>query len=188
MATQSCSGPGIGGERIRMIEALLPDDTTIGAMPHGTVYRLHLAATANYRAGVVCLRTPETSLEVWSHVRFLKIHRSPHSTHMELHGRGPLQRAQVPRRRGPCSRRSIRWTGRPRSPLQVERRLHMGDDRRGQLMVGCPAGEDAPGRLPASCSTGMKVPVPSGSRAKRRIPDRKTHFCSLSKLTAPAGP
>jgi hypothetical protein len=64
-----------------LVDELFPEDSIVGTMPGGTVYRLHIAATATYRSGLLCLRAPETSvgtfsllrglLEAWSHLAFI---------------------------------------------------------------------------------------------------------------------
>lgn len=71
----------LSGDALELIDSLIPEGTSIAALPEGTVQRLHLAATMNFRAAVVCLRLPETSvasyalyrgvLEAWSHLAFI---------------------------------------------------------------------------------------------------------------------
>lgn len=66
---------------LTLIEQALPEDTSMATLPHGIVYRLHLAATATYRSVIVCLKSAETSvgacallrglLEAWSHLAFI---------------------------------------------------------------------------------------------------------------------
>jgi hypothetical protein len=38
----------------------IPEDCTFGTMPQASIYRLHLAATGNYRGALSCLGWPET--------------------------------------------------------------------------------------------------------------------------------
>jgi hypothetical protein len=71
----------LGDRGHALVDEFLPENVMFGSMPEGAVYRLHLVGTANYRAGVLCLRHPETSigafallrglLEVWSHLTFI---------------------------------------------------------------------------------------------------------------------
>jgi hypothetical protein len=68
-------------DALQLIGSLLPDDCTFGTMPHASIYRLHVGATANYRGGLTCLRSAETSLaaaplirallEAWAHIDFI---------------------------------------------------------------------------------------------------------------------
>lgn len=71
----------LSGEALSLIGSLLPDGMTFATMPAASVQKLHLSATANYRAGLACLRSAETSvgafallrgvLEAWSHIAFI---------------------------------------------------------------------------------------------------------------------
>lgn len=64
-----------------LVDEFLDSDCTFGTVPDAAVYRLHLVATSTYRAGLLCLRTPETAfnaysllrdlLESWSHLEFI---------------------------------------------------------------------------------------------------------------------
>ena len=66
---------------LSLVDQHLPDEMTFARMPQGTVFKLHIASTATYRSGLVCLRSPETSvgafsllrglLEAWSHIAFI---------------------------------------------------------------------------------------------------------------------
>ena len=66
---------------LALADSHLPDGMTFATTPQGTIFRLHVAGTATYRSGLVCLRSPETSvgafsllrglLEAWSHVAFI---------------------------------------------------------------------------------------------------------------------
>jgi len=66
---------------LALVDSHLPDGMIFATMPQGTIFRLHVAGTATYRSGLVCLRSPETSvgafsllrglLEAWSHVAFI---------------------------------------------------------------------------------------------------------------------
>ena len=66
---------------LTLMDSLLPDGMTFATMPEASVQKLHLSATANYRAGLACLRSAETSvgafsllrgvLEAWSHIAFI---------------------------------------------------------------------------------------------------------------------
>lgn len=66
---------------LSLVDQHLPDEMTFARMPQGTVFKLHVASTATYRSGLVCLRSPETSvgafsllrglLEAWSHITFI---------------------------------------------------------------------------------------------------------------------
>lgn len=71
----------LSDQSLAAVNSLLPDDFRFATMPHGTLLKLHLVATANYRAGLVCLRSAETSvvalsllrglLEAFAHVAFI---------------------------------------------------------------------------------------------------------------------
>ncbi len=71
----------ISDHALSLIDHALPENTSMATLPHGIVYRLHLAATATYRSAIVCLRSPETSvsafallrglLEAWAHLDFI---------------------------------------------------------------------------------------------------------------------
>lgn len=71
----------LSDEALSLMDALLPDRMTFVAMPEASIQKLHLSATANYRAGLLCLRSSETSvgaysllrglLEAWSHIAFI---------------------------------------------------------------------------------------------------------------------
>jgi hypothetical protein len=71
----------LSDEALSLMESLLPEGMTFATMPEASVQKLHLAATANYRAGLACLRSAETSvgafsllrgvLEAWSHIAFI---------------------------------------------------------------------------------------------------------------------
>jgi len=64
-----------------LVTALCSESMNLDTRPEATIFRLGLSATANTRAGLVCLRSPETSvaalpllrgiLEAWSHVAFI---------------------------------------------------------------------------------------------------------------------
>ena len=71
----------LSNEALSLMDALLPDGMTFATMPAASVQKLHLSATANYRAGLACLQAAETSvgafsllrgvLEAWSHIAFI---------------------------------------------------------------------------------------------------------------------
>lgn len=64
-----------------LVEHESPGGMTFATMPQATVFKLHVASTATYRSGIVCLQSPETSvaafsllrvlLEAWSHIAFI---------------------------------------------------------------------------------------------------------------------
>jgi hypothetical protein len=67
---------------LALIDGLRPEEMTAATLPDATVWKLHLMATINYRAGLVCLQKPETSLgaftlvrgllEAWAHLDFIQ--------------------------------------------------------------------------------------------------------------------
>src|SRR5271157_1652399 len=67
---------------LALIDDLRPEGMTGVTLPDATVWKLHLVATINYRAGLACLRQPETSLgtftllrgllEAWAHLAFIQ--------------------------------------------------------------------------------------------------------------------
>lgn len=67
---------------LALIDGLRPEEMTGATLPDATVWKLHLVATINYRAGLACLRQPETSLgaftllrgllEAWAHLDFIQ--------------------------------------------------------------------------------------------------------------------
>ena len=71
----------LSNEALSLTDSLLPDGMTFATMPEASIQRLHLSATANYRAGLACLQSAETSvgafsllrgvLEAWSHIAFI---------------------------------------------------------------------------------------------------------------------
>lgn len=71
----------LSDEALSLMDPLLPDGMTFATMPEASIQKLHLSATANYRAGLLCLRSAETSvgayallrglLEAWSHIAFI---------------------------------------------------------------------------------------------------------------------
>lgn len=71
----------LSNEALSLMGSLLPDDMTFATMPEASVQKLHLSATAKYRAGLACLQSAETSvgaysllrgvLEAWSHIAFI---------------------------------------------------------------------------------------------------------------------
>jgi hypothetical protein len=71
----------LSNEAQSFMDSLLPDGMTFATMPEASVQKLHLSATAAYRAGLACLQFAETSvgafsllrgvLEAWSHIAFI---------------------------------------------------------------------------------------------------------------------
>jgi hypothetical protein len=71
----------LSADALSIIDRLLPDGITFATMPAASIHKLHLSGTANYRAGLVCLGSAETSvgafsllrgvLEAWSHIAFI---------------------------------------------------------------------------------------------------------------------
>lgn len=71
----------LSNEALSLMDSLLPHCMTFATMPAASVQKLHLSATANYRAGLACLQAAETSvgtfsllrgvLEAWSHIAFI---------------------------------------------------------------------------------------------------------------------
>jgi hypothetical protein len=71
----------LSNDALSIIDSLLPDGMTFATMPEASIQRLHLSATANYRAGLACLHSAETSvgaysllrglLEAWTHIAFI---------------------------------------------------------------------------------------------------------------------
>ena len=67
---------------LALIDDLRPEGMTGVTLPDATVWKLHLVATINYRAGLACLGQPETSLgtftllrgllEAWAHLAFIQ--------------------------------------------------------------------------------------------------------------------
>ena len=67
---------------LALIGGLRAEQMTGVTLPDTTVWKLHLVATINYRAGLVCLRQAETSLgaftllrgllEAWAHLAFIQ--------------------------------------------------------------------------------------------------------------------
>ena len=47
---------------LSFLSSMLPADCTLETMPVATLYRLHIVATANFRAALICLASPETSM------------------------------------------------------------------------------------------------------------------------------
>jgi hypothetical protein len=81
----------LSANALTLVESLLPNDNiSFETIPEATIWKLHLSATGNYRAGLVCLRQAETSmgapillrgiLEVWSHIKFIAEGDSENST------------------------------------------------------------------------------------------------------------
>lgn len=71
----------LSNEALSLNDSLLRDGMTFATMPEASIQKLHLSATANYRAGLACLQSAETSagafsllrgvLEAWSHIAFI---------------------------------------------------------------------------------------------------------------------
>lgn len=67
---------------LALIDTLRAEQMTGATLPDATVWKLHLVATINYRAGLASLRQPETSLgaftllrgmlEAWAHLAFIE--------------------------------------------------------------------------------------------------------------------
>lgn len=67
---------------LALVNDLRAEEMTGATMPDAAVWKLHLVASINYRAGLACLRQPETSvgaftllrglLEVWAHLDFIQ--------------------------------------------------------------------------------------------------------------------
>ena len=54
---------------LALIDSLRAEQMTGATLPDSTVWKLHLVAAINYRAGLVCLRQPETSLGAFTLLR-----------------------------------------------------------------------------------------------------------------------